>query len=84
MEGGTVLFLASRGGSLDSMGDRGDGRKGGARLGILFQRQSQWDPLMNLSVGLKAGCQPPPGALPVTHAGPETPHGGGVVCWARV
>lgn len=79
-----MLFLASRGGSLDYMGDRGDGRKWGAGLGILFQRQSQWDPLMNLSVGLKAGCQPPPGALLVTHAGPETPHGGGVVCWARV
>lgn len=60
-----------------------EGRRGGG-LGILFQRQSQWDPLMNLSVGLKAGCQPPPGTLPVTHAGPETPHGGGVVCWARV
>lgn len=29
MEEGTVLFLASRGGSLDYMGDRGDGRKWG-------------------------------------------------------
>ena len=29
MEEGTVLFPASRGGSLDYMGDRGDGRKVG-------------------------------------------------------
>ena len=29
MEEGTVLFLASRGGSLDYMSDRGDGRKWG-------------------------------------------------------
>ena len=35
MEEGTVLFLASRGGSLDYMGDRGDGRKWGGR-GLRF------------------------------------------------
>lgn len=78
-----MLFPASSGGSLDYMGDRGDGRKVGC-LGILFQRQSQWNLLRNLSRGFKAGCQLPPGTLPVTHAGPGTPHGWGAVCWARV
>lgn len=50
-------------GSLDCLGDHGGGR---GALGFLFQRQSQWDLLMNPVWGLKQDvclllgpCRPP-------------------------